>query len=108
MFKDVKLFPFVRRGVVASTRLNTEGRPILVLDLPSVPGFSGSPVIEIDSGRVIGVVRGPPKERREVDFSVAAVINKDDLEPARENPPNQPDSADAKARPLARPPLSRR
>ena len=33
--------------------------PMYLLDLVGIPGFSGSPVVSVDSGEAIGIVHGP-------------------------------------------------
>ena len=73
-------FPLVRRGSVASSRFTFEGDPVLVLDLAAVFGFSGSPVVDLKTGKAIAVFIGSPSERTNTNFSVAAVIQPTDVE----------------------------
>jgi hypothetical protein len=49
------------------------------LDLPAVEGYSGSPVFNLRTKRVVGIIRGGSAGRKEADFSVAVVIEKRDL-----------------------------
>lgn len=81
IFDKVYLHPLIRRGAVASTRYSYQGHSVLILDLPSVPGFSGSPVVNLTTGKVSAVLRGPPKKRRNTGFSVATLIDDVDLRP---------------------------
>ena len=74
VFSKVFIWPFFRKGTVASTRYSNNGSSILVLDLASVQGFSGSPVISLESNKVVGVLKGGSRKRRQTDFSVATRI----------------------------------
>jgi S1-C subfamily serine protease len=78
--------PILRRGIVASSELQWDGRPMLLLDLTGVPGFSGSPVILEDSGEVIGVVFGPGRTRRQYDLEWATPMTRVELERATSAP----------------------
>ena len=78
VWEQVKKFPLVRRGSVASTRYESDGAHVLVLDLPSIPGFSGSPVVQSDTGSVVGVLSRAPKKQGS-GFSLAYIVNADDL-----------------------------
>jgi hypothetical protein len=71
--------PIVRRGIVASAELSWGGKPMLLLDLTGIPGFSGAPVALRDSGEVIGVVFGPGRTRREYDLEWATPITRQDV-----------------------------
>jgi S1-C subfamily serine protease len=72
--------PILRRGIVASSELQWDGRPMLLLDLTGVPGFSGSPVVLEDSGEVIGLVFGPGRTRRQYDLEWATPLSNAYLE----------------------------
>jgi len=78
--------PILRRGIVASSELQWDGRPMLLLDLTGVPGFSGSPVILEDTGEVIGVVFGPGRTRRQYDLEWATPVTRADFERATSAP----------------------
>jgi len=73
--------PLIRHGVIASTRYRYEGAAVLVLDLTSVSGYSGSPVVRLPEGDVVGVFRGSSADHPDADFSVAFVLTSDDLRP---------------------------
>jgi S1-C subfamily serine protease len=77
VFDQVYVWPLLRTGVVASTSYSYQGSSILVLDLATVPGYSGSPVIDRISLRAIGVVRGP--STRNSGFTVATPVTAADL-----------------------------
>ena len=72
--------PIVRRGAIASAELTWDGRPMLLLDLTGVPGFSGAPVILESTGEVVGLVFGPGRTRREYDLEWATPLTGPDLE----------------------------
>ena len=74
--------PIVRRGSVASAELSWSGKPMLLLDLTGVPGFSGAPVVLSATGEVIGVVFGPGRTQREYDLEWATPITRRDLKRA--------------------------
>ncbi len=71
--------PIVRGGIVASAELSWGGKPMLLLDLTGIPGFSGAPVALRETGEVIGVVFGPGRTRREYDLEWATPITRKDL-----------------------------
>jgi S1-C subfamily serine protease len=64
----------LRRGAIASAELDWEGRPMLLLDLTGVPGFSGAPVILESSGEAVGVVYGPGRTERVYDMEWATPL----------------------------------
>ena len=70
--------PILRRGIVASAELEWREGPMLLLDLTGVPGFSGSPVIRVRDGVVVGVVYGPGRTRRQYDLEWATPITRED------------------------------
>lgn len=72
--------PILRRGIIASAELEWEDRPMLLLDLTGVPGFSGSPVIRLRDGLVLGVVHGPGLTSRVYDFEWATPVTQQVLE----------------------------
>jgi len=78
----VKPYPLLRRGSIASTKYDSDGDRVLVLDLPSLKGYSGSPVVDANTGLVVGVLSRAPK-RPETGFSLAYVITSADLRPNR-------------------------
>ena len=71
--------PIVRRGYVASAELSWGGKPMLLLDLTGVPGFSGAPVVLAATGEVIGIVFGPGRTEREYDLEWATPLLRRDL-----------------------------
>jgi S1-C subfamily serine protease len=74
--------PVVRAGLVASAELEWREKPMLLLDLTGVPGFSGGPVILADTLEVIGVVYGPGRTDRVFDFEWATPLTVESLEQA--------------------------
>ncbi|HWR83246.1 MAG TPA: serine protease [Candidatus Deferrimicrobium sp.] len=79
IFGEVHSIPLFRKGIISSTRFNIDNSPILILDLGSMGGFSGSPVISMENGEVLGVVKGSSKSEPYSDFSVAFPIASTDL-----------------------------
>ena len=49
-------FPLLSRTVVSGFTGAAPGAEQVVLDLPANPGQSGSPVISLETGRVVGVL----------------------------------------------------
>jgi len=74
--------PILRRGSIASAELSWEGKPMLLLDLTGVPGFSGAPVILESTGEAIGVVFGPGRTERQYDLEWATPLTRDDYREA--------------------------
>ncbi len=74
--------PVIRKGILASTEINLNAQSMLLLDLPGVPGFSGSPVVLEKTGEVIGVVFGPGPTKREAAFEWATPISKENYHEA--------------------------
>lgn len=53
-------FPIARAGIISSAELQVAPYgPMLLLDSASMAGFSGSPVMRVSTGEVVGVVFGP-------------------------------------------------
>jgi len=76
-------FPVLRKGIVASAEMkDSDGVPLLLLDLSGSPGFSGSPVVLERTGEVIGIVFGPGKIRHSQDFEWATAITQIDYKQA--------------------------
>ncbi len=68
--------PVARAGIVASADVTeATGKPLLLLDLAGVPGFSGSPVVLDRTGQVIGVVFGPGPIDRSASFEFATPLD---------------------------------
>jgi S1-C subfamily serine protease len=80
VFDKIYHWPLFRRGIIASTGYKYQNSPVMVLDLPAVEGYSGSPVFNLRTHKVVGIIRGGSAAKREADFSVAVVIEKKDLE----------------------------
>jgi hypothetical protein len=51
---------------------------MLLLDLLGVPGFSGSPVVRLETGEVVGVIYGPGPTKRAFGFEWATPLSPDD------------------------------
>lgn len=80
VFKSPRKPPLLRRGIISSTRYNYDkGIKALVMDLTPVSGYSGSPVVNLKTGKVIGVYKGHPRKQEISDFSIATVISKEDF-----------------------------
>ncbi len=75
--------PILRQGLIASTELLWDGHAMLLLDLTGMPGFSGAPVILLESGEVIGVAFGPGRTARQYDLNWATPITREDRRRAR-------------------------
>ena len=86
--KDVDV-PILRRGIVASAEILWDHGPMLLLDLPGVPGFSGSPVILERTGEAIGVVFGPGPTSRATGFEWATPISQEEYRQAVASQPAQ-------------------
>ena len=74
--------PILRRGHVAAAGLKTDLGQTLLLDLISVRGFSGSPVILDSTGHVIGVVWGTGNIERSLGFQLVTPISLADYDEA--------------------------
>lgn len=66
--------PVVRKGIISSSDLSWGGKPMILLDLIGVPGFSGSPVIFEKTGEAMGVIFGPGPTKRGFGFEWATPI----------------------------------
>ena len=80
VFKAVYLWPLFRKGTVSSIRYKYEDSDIIILDMNSLAGYSGAPIIEERSLQVIGVMKGKNVRPADGDFSVATPISKADIE----------------------------
>ena len=72
--------PILRKGVVASGEITYKDHHALLLDMTSVPGFSGSPVVLERTGEVIGVVLGTGPIRHSANFELATPITRSDYD----------------------------
>lgn len=79
VFEKIYHWPLFRRGIIASTRYKYQDSRVIVLDLPAVNGYSGSPVFNLRTKKVVGILKGGSAQRKGTDFSVAIVIEKTDL-----------------------------
>ena len=79
VFEKIYHWPLFRRGIIASTRYTYQDSRVIVLDLPAVDGYSGSPVFNLKNKKVVGIIKGGSAQRQGTDFSVAIVIKKTDL-----------------------------
>jgi len=79
VFEKIYHWPLFRRGIIASTRYKYQDNRVIVLDLPAVDGYSGSPVFNLRTKKVVGILKGGSAQRKGTDFSVAIVIEKTDL-----------------------------
>jgi len=81
VFNKVYSWPLFRSGIIASTRYKYQNSSILILDLGSVKGYSGSPVISMKTQKVVGVFKGHPKKQPHTDFAIATVLLQNDIKP---------------------------
>lgn len=73
--------PSFRRGTIANSSIRDPRMPLLLLDLQSVPGYSGSPVILERTYEVVGYIFGPWKQRfRTFGFSWALPVSSSEIE----------------------------
>jgi S1-C subfamily serine protease len=79
VFEKIYHWPLFRRGIIASTRYKYQDSRVIVLDLPAVDGYSGSPVFNLKNKKVVGIIKGGSAQRKGTGFSVAIVIEKTDL-----------------------------
>ncbi|KPJ77027.1 MAG: hypothetical protein AMJ54_09715 [Deltaproteobacteria bacterium SG8_13] len=80
VFKAIYLWPLFRKGSVSSIRYKYEDADVVILDIKSLNGYSGAPVIAEKSLHVIGVMKGQNIKSSPGDFSVATPISQTDIE----------------------------
>jgi S1-C subfamily serine protease len=78
----VDSWPPIRKGVISSIRYSHQESDLLILDMKSINGFSGSPVISLNSVKLLGIVKGRSQDSR---FSIATKIDKEDIEQVYEH-----------------------
>jgi V8-like Glu-specific endopeptidase len=79
VFDKVYRWPLFRFGRISSVKYFLRDSKVLVLDLTSASGFSGSPVIRRSDGKVLGVQKGGATGNKQADFSLATVLTTADL-----------------------------
>lgn len=79
VFDKVYRWPLFRFGRIGSVRYYLRQSKVLVLDMVSADGFSGSPVIRSLDGRVLGVQKGGATGNAYAGFSVATELTQADL-----------------------------
>lgn len=79
VFDKVYRWPLFRFGRISSVKYFLRDSKVLVLDLTSASGFSGSPVIRKSDGKVLGVQKGGATGNKQADFSLATVLTTADL-----------------------------
>jgi hypothetical protein len=79
VFDKVYRWPLFRFGRIGSVRYYLRQSKVLVLDMVSADGFSGSPVIRSSDGKVLGVQKGGATGNAYAGFSVATELSADDL-----------------------------
>jgi S1-C subfamily serine protease len=89
VFDRVYRWPLFRFGRISSVKYFLKDSKVLVLDLTSAGGFSGSPVVRRSDGKVLGVQKGGATGNKAADFSLATVITTADL-PAGDSPTPDP------------------
>lgn len=90
VFDKIYRWPLFRFGHVSSVKYFLRDSKVLVLDLNSVSGFSGSPVIRRSDGKVLGVQKGGATGNKQADFSLATVLTTADLPTAEPAAPSRP------------------
>ncbi len=79
VFDKVYRWPLFRFGRIGSVRYYLRQSKVLVLDLVSADGFSGSPLIRFHDGKVLGVLKGGATGNAQAGFSVATELSASDL-----------------------------
>ncbi len=79
VFDRVYRWPLFRFGRVSSVKYFLKDSKVLVLDLTSVSGFSGAPLVRRSDGKVLGVQKGGATGNKQADFSLATVLTPADL-----------------------------
>ena len=79
VFDKVYRWPLFRFGRISSVKYFLRDSKVLVLDLTSAAGFSGSPVVRQSDGKVLAVQKGGATGNKQADFSLATVLTADDL-----------------------------
>jgi hypothetical protein len=79
VFDKVYRWPLFRFGRIGSVRYYLRQSKVLVLDMVSADGFSGSPVIRSSDGKVLGVQKGGATGNAYAGFSVATELTAADL-----------------------------
>lgn len=78
-FKAIYVWPLFRKGTVSSIRYKYENAAIIILDLKSLEGYSGAPIIALENMKVIGIMKGKNIMSPLGDFSVATPIDPTDI-----------------------------
>ena len=74
-------FPMVRKGIISSLYEKFGDEKIVILDLLGVGGFSGSPVVHLESGQAIGVFsKMTGTGSVSTGFSIAYPVGSSDLD----------------------------
>jgi len=79
VFDKVYRWPLFRFGRIGSVRYFLRQSKVLVLDMISADGFSGSPLIRFADGKVLGVLKGGATGNAYAGFSVATELAASDL-----------------------------
>lgn len=79
VFDKVYRWPLFRFGRIGSVRYFLRQSKVLVLDMISADGFSGSPVIRAADGKVLGVLKGGATGNAHAGFSIATELVVSDL-----------------------------
>lgn len=80
VFDQVYRNPLFRKGWVSSTRFHLRDSKVLVLDVTSVGGFSGAPVVHSQTGDLMAIIKGQATGNPAGDFSLATTVYSEDLE----------------------------
>lgn len=79
VFDKVYRWPLFRFGRIGSVRYFLRQSKVLVLDMISADGFSGSPLIRASDGKVLGVQKGGATGNAHAGFSIATELTASDL-----------------------------
>lgn len=81
VFDRVYRWPLLRFGWVASNRYHLRESKVIVLDLTSVGGFSGAPVVDRATGRLVAILKGKATGNPASDFCLATTVTAEDIKP---------------------------
>lgn len=79
VFDRVYRWPLFRWGRVASDRYHLRESKVYVLDMTSAPGFSGSPILRTDNGKVVAILKGRVVGNEKANFSTATELTEADF-----------------------------
>lgn len=81
VFDRVYRWPLMRWGRVATSRFFYREAKVLVLDMTSIAGFSGAPVVDAQTGKLVAIIKGKATGNPQSDFCLATTVLRKDIEP---------------------------